>query len=352
MAAVTTSYGFYFAQPWWLLAALLAVPLAAWAWRNLGALGRPRQVAAIALRTLVVLGLAAVLGRPMLSSKSEQLTLIAVLDRSQSVPEGLQQASVAFVTTAAAQNKKPQDLLAVIDVAEAANIGRLPSTDTDIRKRNTSLTGLETRLSAGVELAMAIAPPSTATRILLVSDGNETAGDLRETARVAAANGIPIDVLPLQYRYDHEVVFRNLAAPVKARVGQTIPIRFVLNSTAQASGQLLLSLNGKPVKLDPNSANVGVAVDLQPGTNVKTISLPVGASGVLEFGFVGSATATVRILPPTVTCTWLTSAVILSHDASPGHAALMTQSPLAVSARLLPVQNSVGSAGSTTTVTR
>ena len=50
-------------------------------------------------------------------------------------------------------------------------------------------------------MALAIAPPDTATRVLLISDGNETDGDLKEAARIAAANQIPIDVLALRYQY-------------------------------------------------------------------------------------------------------------------------------------------------------
>jgi uncharacterized membrane protein len=60
-------------------------------------------------------------------------------------------------------------------------------------------------LAAGVEMALAITPPDSATRIVLVSEGNETEGDLKETAETAAANKIPIDVLPLRYRYVNDL---------------------------------------------------------------------------------------------------------------------------------------------------
>ncbi len=69
--------------------------------------------------------------------------------------------------------------LAVVDVAETASISTLPSTDVGIRQRNTTLKGEQTKLDAGIEMAMAIAPPNTAVRILLVTEGNETAGDLK-----------------------------------------------------------------------------------------------------------------------------------------------------------------------------
>jgi uncharacterized membrane protein len=130
---------------------------------------------------------------------------------------------------------------------------------------------------------MAIAPPDTATRIVLLTEGNETEGDLKEAARLAAANKIPVDVLPLRYRYEREVVFKRLAAPSRARSGQTVSLRFILNSTAQASGKLLVNLNDKPVDLSQGSAEVAVPVELEPGINVKTVSVPLGTRGVHDF---------------------------------------------------------------------
>ena len=293
------TYGFHFGQPWWLLSALAAGPLVYLAVRSLRALGALRRGFAIALRVAVVLLLAALLARPAVTKSHEKLTLLAVLDRSRSVPaeywapppedaNAPRTMTVNEYLTRAIAGRRLGDQLAVIDVAEAADITRLPSTAIDVPRRTVHLAGNESRLAAGVQMALAVAPPNTSVRIVLVSDGNETTGDLRAVARVAAANGIPIDVLPLPYNYRREVIFRRLVVPGRARTGQTIPIRFVLTSTAEASGRLLLMLNRggvrtQPVDLDPSSEGVTAPIRLQPGTNVQTISLPLTAEGVHEF---------------------------------------------------------------------
>ncbi|MHC4351598.1 MAG: vWA domain-containing protein [Planctomycetota bacterium] len=197
---MTYSYGFYFAQPWWLVACLLLVPIIWLGRRYLAALGPVRRVLAIVLRCLVTLILIALLARPILSRRSERVTLIPVIDRSQSIPVTHQEASLDYLEKALA-SKVPRDQLAVVDVAEAPSISKLPSGDITVRRRNTTLTGGQTNLADGVQMAMAIAPPDTAVRILLVSEGNETSGDLKEAARTAAANKIPIDVLRVRYQY-------------------------------------------------------------------------------------------------------------------------------------------------------
>jgi len=273
---------FRFLQPWWLLAGLLAGPAVYWAWRNLSALGRVRQALAAALRAATILLLAAILAQPALSRRSEELTLITILDRSRSVPQELQDRAMDLLDKALA-DKPPRDQAAVVEVAEQAAVAKPPGPGAAFSRRSLALEGTQSRLADGVQLAMAIAPPATACRLLLVSDGNQTDGDLREAARAAAANHIPIDVLPLEYHHEGEVIFRSLVAPVRARSGQTIPLRMVLTATSPARGRLLLSLNGKSVDLDPTSDELGIAVQLQPGTNVKTVSVPAGSRGVHDF---------------------------------------------------------------------
>ncbi len=282
MVAVSNAYGFYLGQPWWLLASLVIVPMIWLARRSLASLGRGRRIAAVVLRVVVVLLLAVLLAKPMLVQKSRRTTVIAVLDRSQSIPADRTEAVLDYLTKAVVR-KDAQDQLAVVDVAEAARISMLPSSETTIRRRNTLLTGGQSRLADGIQMAMAIAPPDTAVRIVLASEGNETEGDLKEAARTAAANRIPIDVIPLRYRYDNEVLFRRIAAPPRIRAGQTIPLRFLLDSTGDVRGKLMLTLNGKPVDLMPDTPEVAVPVELKAGTNVKTVSISVGPRGLHDF---------------------------------------------------------------------
>jgi Mg-chelatase subunit ChlD len=279
---MTSQYSAYFAQPWWLLACGVAVPLAILGLRNLGGLSRPRRFAAIALRCCVVAVLALALARPTIGRKSDTLTVIAVIDRSRSVQADLQRAAVSFLSRAK-EHKEPADQLAVVDVAESAVIAALPGPDSVPSERSTSLVGQQSRLSSGIEMATAIAPSDSASRILLISDGNETEGDLLAAVATASANGIPVDVLPLRYSHDKEVVFRKLVAPARASSGQSINLRFVLESTGEIDGALVLDLNGEAVDLDPSSPALGVPVRLKAGTNVKSVTIPVGTRGVHQF---------------------------------------------------------------------
>ena len=269
---------FRFTHPWWLLTCLVVIPLVWMAWRNLQALGRPRQIAAVICRVLVVLLMAALLAGPVRNQTHEQVTSLVVLDKSQSIPAEYQDQVKAYLEKAMA-GQDPQDRLGAVHVAQQAGIAKMPSGDKLLLTRSLALSREQSDLAAGVQLAMAIAPPDTAARIVVVSDGNETMGDLSEAARIAVANKIPIDVLPIQYSYRQEVVLDRLVAPRKASSGQTISLRMVINSTGPARGRLVLSLNGEPIGLDEREA----VVQLHQGKNVKTVSLPVGTRGLHEF---------------------------------------------------------------------
>ncbi len=276
------TYSFYFNQPLWLVGLFLLIPVIWLGLRNLSALEPARRTLAIIFRCLILIILFALLARPMLARTNRRVTVVAIIDKSQSIPSELQQASLDYLNNAL-ENKAPEDQLAVIDVAEAASITKLPSENIEVRQRNTTLNGQQSKLSDGIQMAMAIAPPDTAVRILFVSEGNETSGDLKEAARIAAVNGIPIDVLPLHYKYDNEVIIKRLAAPARARSEQTISLRFILNSTSYSTGRLQLNLNNRELDLDPETAEITLPIELKPGTNVKTISLPVGTRGIHEF---------------------------------------------------------------------
>jgi uncharacterized membrane protein len=273
---------FYFAKPWALSAAIVLAPTVWLAVRSLGSLGRVRRYAAIGLRILSIVLLVSILAQFTLVRTNQQVTVVAVLDRSLSIPAESGQGMLEYLKKAL--EKKPEkDQLAIVDVAEAASISRLAGRDTQIHERNTTLRGEQSRLAEGIGMAMAIAPPNTAVRILFSSDGNETEGDVKKAAKLAAMNGIPVDVLGLRYEYDNEVVFKSLATPTAARSGQTVALRFILQSAQPTRGRLFLTMNDKPVDLDSDSPETAAVIDLGAGVNVKTVSVPLGTRGLHEF---------------------------------------------------------------------
>lgn len=277
-----TDWPIQFEHPIWLLGLLIAIPVIGLGLRSLSGLGPWRQRAAILLRVLVLGLLVVLLAGPMHARRLKDLAVIAVVDRSQSVPASLQQRALGYLN-AAVKDKPKADRFGVIYTGETAFIQSLPNIGAIPLAGQPPLSGDRTDLEAGVRMAMAVLPSDAARRIVLISDGNENTGDLRGAAAIAQANGVPIDVLSLHYDHAREVIFERLIVPQNTRTGQTISARCVLRSTAPVRGRLVLEDNGVAIDLDPTSPDMGMPVELTAGLNVVTVLLPVSTGGIHRF---------------------------------------------------------------------
>lgn len=254
-----------FEQPWWLLLLLGIVPVWWAARRSEAVLGTFKSRLSLAFRVLVILLLTASLSRPLLVEQSEGVTSMFVVDGSRSVPAPVRNRAVTFLQSAAAERERPEDRVGLITIAQDAEIGALPLEATVISEIAHAGPNEESDLEAGVRLALATLPKNTANRILLVSDGNETRGSLVSAAEEAKAAGVPIDVLPLPFVHENEIVFEELRAPSRARLGQPVEARLTIRSPRESQGVLRLWVDGEPLDLDPGTPGDGRLLTLRAG---------------------------------------------------------------------------------------
>lgn len=265
----------------WLIPALVAGVL--WLGRHtLSGLEGWTRWLAMGVRLVVVALLVVVLAEPSLRRKAEDVAVVAVLDASRSVPLGMQQQVDRFLEASMGE-KRRGDRMGTITVAEDALVQALPSQLVGGVERVSVGGTAATDLASGVSLSLAVAPKDAATRMVLASDGNETAGSLMEAASAARAAGVPIDVLPIRYRYEEEVIVDRLIAPSTARQGQTINVKVAMTATAPARGMLYLSMSDEPVDLDPDDPSMGVPVELHAGRNIHSVQVYAGSSGAKRF---------------------------------------------------------------------
>ncbi len=271
------------ARPEWLVLGGVAAALVVLIGRkSLSAVGNASRRLALGVRLLVTALLTAALCEPAIRDESEKLAVTAVIDMSRSVPTAVQARAEAFVEEAAAVGRSERlDLLGAITVTREAKVQGLPSlaaSDIDAQGIG-SVDG--TNLESAVRTALAVRPADAAYRLLLVTDGNETEGSLLAAAESARAQNVPVDVLPLTYRYDSEVIVEAVDTPATARMGEVVNARITVRATAPARGRLLLLANGEPIQLG-DGADLGVEVDLDAGTNTLLIPLALNRRGPQE----------------------------------------------------------------------
>ncbi|MEQ9617462.1 MAG: glutamine amidotransferase [Phycisphaerales bacterium] len=267
----------------WALAWLIAR-------KSLSGLGRVTRHAALVARALLILLIAVALADPQWRREAEDVAVIVVTDTSRSMPGADTQNLVEYLKSATSGAERT-DRMGVVTAAEQAYVQarpldrKEPFRVAEEMRPGDWFTGNSngTDLQSAVETGIALLQDDAAGRIVLHSDGNETDGSLLAAASAAKAAGIPIDVVPLTYRIEREVVFERLIAPATGRRGQTIDLRMVLEATEATTGRLTVTQNGQAIDLNGDDDGVSSIESLDQGRNVLRIPITLTTTGPQEF---------------------------------------------------------------------
>ncbi len=274
-----------FDRPGWLLLLLLVVPVLYLARHGMSRKGaRSRAVASTIIRCSIIALLAVAIARPVWEEHGKGVSLIAVLDRSQSIPKQLQSKAVSTLQEWTAPERRGDgNRLAVLSVGRDVAIASMPDALTTLEPASNDPDGTATNIAKGVQMAIALLPKDTASRILVVSDGNETDGQVLAVANQAKSSGIPIDVLPLKFNHQNEVLIDKVVTPSQSRLGQTVPVRVVLRSKTDAVGTLHLLQNGTEIDVSPEADSKGITTRLRAGVNALMFDIPIRTGGPQKF---------------------------------------------------------------------
>ena len=266
------------------LVLLALLPLFWWSsWRHRHATGRARAIMSSVTRSVLVALLAFSLAQPSIIRRGEGVTLLVVADVSQSIPSVALERVEKALQRAVTAHESDVDRVGVVTLARGASVAQMPEVHGEVSFGSHGGDLDASDLAKGIRRAIAVLPADTMNRILLVSDGNETAGSVREAAELARANGIPIDVVPIEYQLERATVFEGIRAPTRARVGQSIDLRCFIRSQGGAKGTLYLTENGRRVDLDSAAPGEGRAIELSSGPNTVEIPVSVDRSGAQRY---------------------------------------------------------------------
>jgi uncharacterized membrane protein/Mg-chelatase subunit ChlD len=265
------------------LALLAVLPLLlVFSIRSLAGLGGMRRILAIAMRCAVVLCMVLALAGMQRSRTREAVSVLFLLDRSNSIPREHQQRAFEFIKAAEA-GRRPDDRIGVIAFDGRTAVEQLPMGAVAIDKITEPVDPEQTDIAAALRLAMALFPPDAARRVVLLSDGNETTGRALDEAEHYRASGVPIDIVPILYEHANEVVFEQLRAPAAAAAEETVNLHMILRSEEPVAGRIKLEHNGQLLDLDPDGPGVGFPVQLEAGANRFVQPVPLRVAGAHRF---------------------------------------------------------------------
>lgn len=262
-----------FARPFWLLLAPLLIYFAALG-RPTGRYGRGRAWVALVLRCLVVSLIVLSLAGLQSVRGGDELAVVFLVDVSDSVAEAEREQALAFVEeTLAAMG--PEDRAAVILFGADALVERPMIGGGELGEVASIPRTYQTDIEGAVRLGMALFPSGAARRLVIVSDGRPTLGEAEQAVRLAHAQGVRVDVLPLSSSLSAEAWLSNLTIPDRLHEGE----EFTLSVTAHATRdtQAVLSILAGEIVVAQNQ------VRLAPGSNTFAIPLTAGEPGFTAF---------------------------------------------------------------------
>lgn len=241
-------YQFELLRPLWLLG-LAALPVVVfYFYRGLVDFARWQRVLSMTARALIVgLLVLALAGLTLLTPTKRQYVIFA-LDKSKSVGEESRKAADAFV--AQAIKSKGKNEFAVFQFGAAPG----PVRQGEALPPPAPIDDNATNLAAALEMAAAATPPFFVPKIVLLSDGNQTAGDALKAALRAK---FPISTVPLASRTDPEVQVSAVNVPAQVQQGEAFRVEVVVDSNAESEGTIEVYRNDHKIASDRRKLKKG-----------------------------------------------------------------------------------------------
>ncbi|MCC6727966.1 MAG: VWA domain-containing protein [Chthonomonadales bacterium] len=256
------------------LLVVLACGVALFVWRVAAAsvsdlTPRRRHGASVARLVLLALVLAP-LAHPAWVALTTRLCVVFAIDSSRSIQPGQSAAAERYVA-AALRGMRPGDQAAVATFAAALQV-HLPPTERLSLAPLTHAGNLDaTDLGGAVAGAASLVPPGAVGKVVLLSDGNDTAGRALADTSALAASGVSVDTVPLAASLRSEVLVEGMEAPARAAVGQPFEAVVTLRSLGSAGGRLTVTADGATV--------AARRVDMRAGRTPVTVTVPGRRAG-------------------------------------------------------------------------
>jgi len=244
--------------------------------------GRGRAWAALVLRCLIALLIVLSLAGTQSVHGGDELAVVFLVDVSDSISEAEQARALAFIEEALAV-MGPDDRAAAVFFGADALVERPMMGGGELGEITSIPRTHQTDLESAIRLGMALFPSGAARRLVVLSDGRPTLGETERAVRLAYAQGVQVNVVPLSVspslsgrgQGEGEAWLSELSVPDRLHQGE----EFTLSVTARTIDDVdavLTLLAGEEVVAQET-------VHLNPGPNTFAIPLTAGEPGFTSF---------------------------------------------------------------------
>jgi Ca-activated chloride channel family protein len=267
-------------QAAWPAVFFAAVPLLFWlAGRSRTRLGRKHLLLATALRGLAIVSLALALMRPQWNAESGDASVVYALDVSRSVSSSFIDAAIKWIERADREGHpararylafadhavllpKPADIRSL-----AVTEGRTQGTTIEPDVIDQSATNIEQAL----DTALLGLDRDRAKRIVLLTDGNQTTGDVWRVLPQLTRAHVRVYPIPAQVREDNDAWVAGIDVPEDVHSGEPVTVTVRVVSAGESPARVQLK--------DGNKLLGARNIQLKPGLNRVPFEVRVARTG-------------------------------------------------------------------------
>ena len=203
--------------------------------------------------------------RQTLPRWADRLNVVFLLDQSDSVCLVARERAWRFVADAT-KHMKGGDRQGVIVFGEQAVVDQPLSNRKDVERPKSEVGGRATDIFQAIQLALASLPPGQANRIVMLTDGRQTAGNALAGAQSAKDSGTDLYYVAAPLTFTQEVVAESMVLPQEVKHGEPFQAKVASLSPAVSKERRTLkvffALEDPGVRLRPGMfAEIGLDAD-------------------------------------------------------------------------------------------
>jgi Mg-chelatase subunit ChlD len=221
-----------------------------------------QQLVQATLRSAVIAAAAIALARPTWVTRDSKVATVVLVDVSESVSDAQLAAARTYVDELA--KARGRGWIKVITFAEKPMVAKGSGDGFAIERHKSGPAkgGAGTDVQSAIQLAYGLYPPGYLPRMIVVSDGNQTRGDVVSEAYRAKEMGVRLSWRTFAEDQVQEIRVVGLHVPDEIKVGQPFEIMAEVWSTHDETVTLALRQDEFPNPLDPQKT-----VELKEGVN-------------------------------------------------------------------------------------
>ena len=266
---MTVTFGHF-----WPLLILLVIPLL---WRMLRhttiGLSRRHLRAAVIVRTTVLVLLSLALMRPVWHRAGKWISVVYALDVSSSIDPSFLETAMDWIASSSASGE-PDHAAFIAFGGSAQNVGGVEgirSVGVSSDGANGSINQSATDLETAVAQALRSFDPRYLKRLVLITDGNENAGEVTRIVGRAQESGVRIFTLPANVRGEGDSFIDAIEFSRDMRLGE--PVATTVQVFSRIATTATVEILGNGARLDSRQ------VDLEPGLNTIPFEVRLPAEG-------------------------------------------------------------------------